>query len=112
MVSNSDDRIDPANLTPTAELILDVLAARWRLGETSWRFPARLQADIRALEHLGAATGQAGKRDGTVTVSLTDAGRDHVINPQYRPPLADRTARRDVEVRPDPVEQPDAYYAT
>ncbi len=104
--------LSPDTLPTTQYLILDVLAARWRLGETSWRFPARLQADIRALEHLGAVTGQAGKRDGTVTVSLTAAGREHVTNPQYRPPLADRTARRDVEARPDPVEQPDAYYAT
>lgn len=35
--------------TPTEWLIMEVLAARWRLGETTWHFPNTLKPALKRL---------------------------------------------------------------
>jgi hypothetical protein len=80
--------------TPTEWLIMEVLAARWRLGETTWHFPNTLKPALKRLAERDwiaykAATVEGHQRawlrtDGKLEWGLPtpwDAGRDD-------PPLA------------------------
>lgn len=58
--------------TPTEELILDVLVARFRLGETIWPFDLRNAAALRRLESRGLINRMGGNVDGTERAWLTE----------------------------------------
>lgn len=45
--------LDPPPLTPTGELVLEVLAARRRLGEPHWPFSKRVRATLEQLQERG-----------------------------------------------------------
>src|SRR5882757_2966065 len=47
--------VDVDKLPPTQQLVLDVLAARYRLGETMWTFSTNCQSAINALVVHGLA---------------------------------------------------------
>lgn len=82
------------NITPTQELVLEVLAARHRLGESLWTFTSNRAVTV-ALEALEAAelvNTMGGVVERTVRASLTDTGRDLMLTPGYR--LPDRALRR------------------
>jgi hypothetical protein len=69
-------------------LILDVLAARRRLGESCWTFtdhPAIVRA-IRALAAAGLVGEMGGVTDHSVRAYLTDAGLESVLLAGYRAP--------------------------
>lgn len=61
-------------LTPTQDLILDVLAGRYRLGDTLWTFDSRLSPAIDGLSDLGLVQPMHGTVHKTVRASLTEAG--------------------------------------
>lgn len=59
-------------LTPTEDLILDVLVARFRLGETIWPFDRRNEAALRRLESRGLINRMGGNVEGTERAWLTE----------------------------------------
>ncbi|MEO3931351.1 hypothetical protein WMO79_00865 [Micrococcaceae bacterium Sec7.4] len=74
---SADVKTSP-KFTPTEELILDVLVARYRLGDAMWNFEARNMATLRKLEEKGLIHANSGVVENTVNAWLTDrALRDH-----------------------------------
>jgi len=63
----------PTEFTPTEELILDILVARYRLGETLWTFDSRNMPALRKLEARGLIETTSGVTENTVRALLTDA---------------------------------------
>ena len=80
-------------LSPTEELIGDVLAARARTGETMWTFDSRLTKQLLHLESLGLISTTHGIVEKTVRAWLTDAGKAHFISESYVPPMDKGGAR-------------------
>lgn len=73
-------------LPPTQYLLLEVLSARWRLGERIWTFPARFGRSLRALEKLGLVFVMHGVTERTLRAGLTEAGRRATLYALYKPP--------------------------
>ena len=94
----TDGRVDVDALPPTQYLVLDVLAARWRVGERLWTFPSVLSRAARALERLGLVAWKRGVDHGTIVAWLTEAGRDAVLDPDHVLPLG-TSARREAAGR-------------
>jgi len=88
--------VDVDKLPPTQQLVLDVLAARYRLGETMWTFSTNCQSAINALEEHGLAGQMHGVIERTLRAWLTEAGKDAVLSKTYTPP---GVARHQYEVR-------------
>lgn len=82
----STDFVDA--LPPTQYLVLEVLAARERLGEHYWTFRTRDRPAIAALEELGLVWSRSAPTPNAVQVSLTDKGRAEVLAESYAAPLA------------------------
>lgn len=75
--------------TPTEELMMEVLAARYRLGENLWTFPTR-SAFVKAANGLagkGMVWWKHGVAQGTIQVFLTDEGKKNVLLEGYVSPL-------------------------
>jgi hypothetical protein len=79
--------VDVDRLPLTQYLVLEVLAARHRLGEHGWTFPATARPAVDALTRLGLVAGKAGFLPKTLLVWLTDAGRAAVLSADYVPPV-------------------------
>ena len=75
-----------SKLTPTESLILDCLAARYRLGENLWTFDSRLQPQMDRLNAAGLVTSMHGIIEKTIRASLTEDGKKAVISKSYTPP--------------------------
>ncbi len=65
----------PADPTPTEWLLMEVLAARARLGETSWPFPNVLKPTIRRLARRDWVDFEPSTVEGFSQVWLMPAGR-------------------------------------
>jgi hypothetical protein len=79
--------VDIDSLPPTQLLILEVLAARHRLGERLWPFPSRLQPQVDALERAGLVEQMSGNVERSVRVSLTEAGSAAMLHGPYVSPV-------------------------
>lgn len=79
--------VDIEALSPTQELVLEVLAARYRLGETLWPFTTKLTPSVRTLEALGLVWWKSGVVERTIQVGLTDAGVKEMLGLTYVSPL-------------------------
>lgn len=73
--------------TPTQHLVLDVLAARYRLGEHMWTFPTSCKSAINFLTEQGLVGQMHGVIEHTLRAWLTDAGKKAVLSDSYVPPL-------------------------
>jgi hypothetical protein len=73
-------------LPPTQYLIMEVLAARARLGERIWTFPSRLRPALEALEDRALIGMMSGVVENTLRARLTDAGREAVMWGPYTMP--------------------------
>lgn len=73
-------------LTPTEDLILEVLAARYRLGENLWTFDTSTRPSALKLESKGLINVTHGIVEKTYRASLTAAGMDMAISPTYTSP--------------------------
>jgi hypothetical protein len=99
-----------SDLTPTEEVILDALIARWRLGEQLWTFSKQLVPAARKLvnkglvDDLGSITGQ------DIRLRLTDEGRKRFSDPLYDPPER-RTLNVKVEVDTDDIRNVLSYHS-
>ncbi|MER7331784.1 MULTISPECIES: hypothetical protein [unclassified Micromonospora] len=82
------DPIDVDSLPPTQYLMLEVLAARHRLGEALWTFPSgpayRKAADY--LAQLGLVGWKSGVAPKTIQVWFTDVGRAAALDGDYLSP--------------------------
>ena len=74
------------DLPPTQYLMMEVLAARFRLGENCWTFPASQRRIADELEGKGLVHQKSGIVERTILVWLTDAGKDLALAPDYRAP--------------------------
>lgn len=84
---------DTDELPPTQYLILEVLAARYRTGETVWTFPAKLRPQMEALERAGLIRWKSGVVYGTVLAWFTEQGQSASISPTYVSPNAEWSIR-------------------
>lgn len=66
-----------AALTPTEDLILEVLMARHRLGESSWPFSSKLLKSANRMEAAGLITIWSGPVEKTFAASLRTEVLDH-----------------------------------
>jgi hypothetical protein len=83
----TDGPIDLDNLPPTQQLILDVLAARYRLGEQLWTFSSKgMRRPMDALAKAGLIGWKSGITENTIRAWLTDAGKSAVLYAGYEPP--------------------------
>lgn len=83
--------IKPANpdkLTPSQELVLELLVVRRRTGETLWTFGSRHTKTLAELEAAGLCSVIHGVVENTVRASLTDRAVDELLTGStYTSPL-------------------------
>lgn len=72
-------------MTPTEELILEVLAARYRTGESHWTFETHHAPALRRLEERGLVTVRPAPTPH-LQARLTEAGRRECLMEGWRPP--------------------------
>lgn len=73
------------DLTPTQDLLMAVLSARWRLGENVWTFDARHRNQLKRLQSMDLVFLMHGIVEKTVRAGLTDRGKRLYIDPKYKP---------------------------
>ena len=78
--------VDVDQLPPVSYLILEVLAARHRLGEQQWTFPSRLRPYLQRLSSQGLIGFKHGVAQASLLAWLTQLGRDSVLSPTYVSP--------------------------
>jgi hypothetical protein len=70
--------------TPTEYLVLDVLGARWRLGEDCWTFPSELSPTLDRLSRRYYLSFKAGVVQGTRIAWLESVGKHYLgLNKPY-----------------------------
>lgn len=74
-------------LTPTEDLCLEVLAARYRLGENHWTFDSRHKPALLKLHSRGLVTVMHGVMENTCRASLTEEGKAEYVDGKYEPPI-------------------------
>lgn len=81
--------------TPTQELVLEVLAARTRLGESWWTFSSRpaIVAAARWLERECLIVMMGGQVERTFRAYLTAEGKKEVLDDNYTPPILRKNGR-------------------
>jgi DNA-binding MarR family transcriptional regulator len=75
-----------ADLPPTEYLILEVLAARVRLAERMWTFPARLKPALDRLQERGLIWYRSAPTPRDYQAYLTEAGEREALAEEYVPP--------------------------
>lgn len=78
--------LDTYDLPPTQALVMEVLAARARLGETHWSFSTRHRPALEALAERGLLSWEHGIPPRTCVASLTGAGRQATLSTTYKTP--------------------------
>lgn len=73
-------------LTPTQDLVMEVLAARRRMGENLWTFESRHTKTINQLAELGLVYVASGVVEKTIRATLTDAGVKYSLSSSYKIP--------------------------
>ena len=74
-------------LPPTQYLVLEVLAARYRLGEKTWSFPTSLERALMALQSAGLVDTFGSTRPKTLRARLTDKGIAASMDMTYSTPV-------------------------
>jgi hypothetical protein len=77
------------DLPPTQYLVMEVLAARYRLGETLWPFPTTVAPALRVLNDAGLIELMDGNIAHTVRASLTDEGIRASVSANVQPAAPD-----------------------
>lgn len=84
-------------LTPTQDLIMEVLAARTRLGETWWPFDNKYRRA--SAELVGLVDRTHGNVENTFRLKLTLLGKSRMLSPDYLSPLEEARDGRLVALR-------------
>ena len=79
-------------MTPTQDLLLEVLAARIRMGERFWTFDKRHAKALNQLADKGLVNVMHGIVQGTVRAALTKKGMAEYLDENYVPPVLAREA--------------------
>lgn len=79
--------LDVDKLPPTQQLVLDVLAARYRLGEPFWPVTNWAAPAVAALKRVGLVENMGSAGHGGTRVQLTAAGRERLLHADYRSPV-------------------------
>lgn len=74
------------DLPPTEYLVMEVLAARARTGETHWTFPNRVRPALRSLASKGLIGWKSGIVEHTSRAWLTLDGEHLFLDLDYVPP--------------------------
>lgn len=74
-------------LTPTQDLIISVLVARVRLGESLWTFDSKVAKQLKQLEDAGIVDVMSGVVENTVRASFTNCGFAEYCSYDYIPPI-------------------------
>lgn len=84
------------DLTPTEELFLEVLAGRWRTGESLWTFSSSrsIRRAANQLQARGLIWQKHGQVECTFQAGLTEKGKEAVLDPSYTPPIDARKSAR------------------
>lgn len=82
------------NLTPTEDLLMDVLAARYRLGENLWTFDSRTRKAAESLEAKGLVNTMHGIVEKTYRASLTEAGKELFLSATYSAPAMSSVVKK------------------
>jgi hypothetical protein len=85
--------VDVDALPPTQFLLLEVLAARTRLGEHLWTFPTSVLHAARRLQDHGLVEVFGAPEPKTFRARLSDAGRERTMDGGYA--LPDAVKQRD-----------------
>lgn len=79
--------IDKATISPIQELMLEVLAARYRLGEEQWTFSRRFLAAANSLCIMRLVEWKESKDKQHIEVRLAPVGKKMMLHPDYVPPI-------------------------
>lgn len=96
-VSEDERTVEFATLSPMQQLVMEVLASRYRLGHEIWTFTNSnaLAKAFKALRERGYIETMSGVIQHTVRAMLTAKGRDLVLDPYYVPPILEKRERGD-----------------
>jgi hypothetical protein len=90
-MTEEEKRVLDRVLTPTEGLVLQVLAARYRLGERLYTFDSRVHAAINRLGERGLAIEVgSGVIEHTKRAMLSDKGKEYMLLDDYIPPFIER----------------------
>ncbi len=78
-------------LTPTEDLLLEVLAARYRLGEKLWTFNSNHSKALNSLSSKGYVDLMGGVVERTIRASLTKEGEKICLSESYVSPLVKKS---------------------
>lgn len=81
----TDDDIDA--LTPTENLMVELLVARHRCGEEVWTVHSRHTGTLRKLEKKGIVQWKPGIIEKSCLANLTDEAKDVTMSWSYTPPI-------------------------
>ena len=81
---------ESTRLTPTQDLILNVLTARYRLGDTLYTFDTSHSNAAKGLVGFGLIRTMHGVTEKTFRASLTDAGIAFYMSATALPPVFDK----------------------
>lgn len=93
---------DTLSLTPTEEVILDALCARYRTGEHLWTFSSKVAPAARKLVEKGLVHDLGNINENTIRLSLTDKAKADRLDPRFDPPER-RRIQVTVEVDTDDI---------
>jgi hypothetical protein len=81
------NNIDSHDLPPTQMLLLELLAARYRLGHDGWNIHTKAQKAVEQLEAKGLVTWKHWTIAGSMLVWLTEEGKKASMSDSYISPL-------------------------
>ena len=81
---------EPPKVTPTQDLILNVLTARYRLGDALYTFDTSNLKAAEGLASLGLVSLMHGVTEKTLRASLTDRGMALYMSATALPPVFDK----------------------
>lgn len=74
-----------AKRTPTHQLLLELLAARHRLGHADWPIQHQHRKGLQELADAGLVAFQGGRVENYFTAWLTDVGKEEFLRTSYVP---------------------------
>ena len=74
-------------LTPTENLFIETLIARYRLGESIWTYESRHAKTAEALDQKGLIEWKSGIVEKTIRAWFTAEGAKRYLSYPYEPPL-------------------------
>lgn len=81
-------------LPPTQYLVIETLAARWRLGEVCWTFPNMVRPALRGLQEAGLIAYKDASIEGCQLAWFTEKGKEAALDDSYIPPIIKKVTRK------------------